>query len=73
MIGAGPSVKNNNHLELLSKSHYKGTIVCTDRMLIPCLKNGITPYSATCPVILAILIGHPYCDESPDPIKILPI
>ena len=43
VIGAGPSVKNNNHLELLSKSHYKGTIVCTDRMLIPCLKNGITP------------------------------
>jgi len=43
VIGAGPSVRNNNHLELLSKSHYKGVIVCTDRMLIPCLKNGITP------------------------------
>jgi len=43
VIGAGPSVKKFNHLELLSKSHYKGTIICTDRMLIPSLKAGITP------------------------------
>lgn len=43
VIGAGPSVKKNNHLEILSNSNYKGVIVCTDRMLIPCLKNGITP------------------------------
>ena len=43
VIGAGPSIRNNKHLELLAKSNYKGAIVCTDRMLIPCLKNGITP------------------------------
>ena len=43
VIGAGPSVKKNNHLEMLSNSNYKGAIVCTDRMLILCLKNGITP------------------------------
>ena len=43
VIGAGPSIRNNKHLELLAKSNYNGAIVCTDRMLIPCLKNGITP------------------------------
>ena len=43
VVGAGPSVKKNNHLEILSNSNYKGAVVCTDRMLIPCLKNGITP------------------------------
>ena len=43
IIGAGPSIRNNNHLEFIAKSNFKGTIVCTDRMLIPCLKNGITP------------------------------
>ena len=43
VIGAGPSIRNNNHLELLGKSNFNGAIVCTDRMLIPCLKNGITP------------------------------
>ena len=43
VVGAGPSVKKNNHLEILANSNYKGAIVCTDRMLTPCLKNGITP------------------------------
>ena len=31
------------------------------------LKKGINPISATCPVILAILIGPPNCELSPDP------
>ena len=43
VIGAGPSIKENNHLKILANSDYNGAIVCTDRMLIPCLKNGITP------------------------------
>ena len=43
VIGGGPSVEKNNHLKILSNSNYNGAIVCTDRMLIPCLKNGITP------------------------------
>ena len=43
VVGAGPSVKKNNHLEILSNSNYKDAVVCTDRMLVPCLKNGITP------------------------------
>ena len=43
VIGGGPSVYEKNHLEILADSDYQGTIVCTDRMLVPCLKNGITP------------------------------
>jgi len=43
VIGAGPSVKKNKHLELLASSDYKGSIICTDRMLEPILKAGITP------------------------------
>ena len=43
VIGRGPSLKKNNHLELLSKSDYNGTIICCDGALIDVLKNGITP------------------------------
>jgi len=43
VIGGGPSVKEKNHLEKLADSDYQGSIVCTDRMLVPCLENGITP------------------------------
>ena len=43
VIGGGPSVKENKHLEILAKSDYQGSIVCTDRMLVPCLENGIIP------------------------------
>ena len=43
VIGAGPSVKKNKHLEILAASDFKGSIICTDRMLAPVLKAGITP------------------------------
>ena len=43
VIGGGPSVYENNQLKTLADSNYKGAILCTDRMLVPCLKNGITP------------------------------
>ena len=43
VIGAGPSLYDKKHLELLSESNYDGTILITDRMLKPCLKKGITP------------------------------
>ena len=43
IIGAGPSVFSKNHLELLSKSNYNGTLLITDKMLKPCLDAGITP------------------------------
>jgi hypothetical protein len=43
VIGGGPSIKEKNHLQKLADSDYRGSIVCTDRMLVPCLENGITP------------------------------
>jgi hypothetical protein len=43
VIGAGPSLKKHNHLELLTNSNYNGSIICTDRTLIPALKAGVTP------------------------------
>jgi hypothetical protein len=43
VIGAGPSIKKKKHLELLANSNYNGAIICTDRSLIPALKDGITP------------------------------
>lgn len=43
VIGRGPSIKKFNHLELLSKSKFKGKIVCCDGALIDTLKAGITP------------------------------
>jgi len=43
VIGAGPSLKKYNHLEMLANSDYKGSIICTDRSLVPALQAGITP------------------------------
>jgi len=43
VIGKGPSVKEKNHLEILSSSSYKDSIICTDIMLIDALSKGITP------------------------------
>jgi|TARA_B100001167_G_C16774717_1_gene310590 hypothetical protein len=43
VIGAGPSLQKNSHLEKLANSNYQGSIICTDRSLIPALKAGITP------------------------------
>jgi hypothetical protein len=43
IIGRGPSIQKHNHLELLSKSNYNGSIICTDGSLVNVLKSGITP------------------------------
>ena len=43
VIGRGPSLKKHNHLELLAKSDYKGTIVCCDGILSNALEAGVTP------------------------------
>ena len=43
VIGAGPSLKKYDHLELLANSNFNGSIICTDRSLVPALKAGITP------------------------------
>jgi len=43
VIGRGPSIDEHNHLELLSKSNFFGSIVCCDGKLIDTLKSGVTP------------------------------
>ena len=43
VIGRGPSVKKNGHLEMLAKSNFNGAIVCCDGALITTLKAGVTP------------------------------
>lgn len=43
VIGGGPSLIKNNHLALLAKSKYEGTIIIVDRVLKKALENGITP------------------------------
>lgn len=43
VIGRGPSLHKNNHLELLAQSKYKGSIVCCDGILPQALEAGITP------------------------------
>jgi len=43
IIGAGPSLYSHEHLQKISRSNFKGCIICTDRILVPALKAGITP------------------------------
>lgn len=43
VIGAGPSLEKHDHLKILANSTYDGSIICTDRVLVPALKSGITP------------------------------
>ena len=43
IIGRGPSIQKHNHLEILAKSNYNGTIICADGSLINVLKSGVTP------------------------------
>ena len=43
VIGRGPSIFKNQHLELLAQSDYHGTIVCTDGALIDALTRGVQP------------------------------
>lgn len=43
VIGRGPSLHKHNHLELLKKSNFSGSIICTDGALKHVLESGITP------------------------------
>ena len=43
VIGAGPRLERNQHLELLADRGFDGTIIACDRILIPCLERGIIP------------------------------
>lgn len=43
VIGRGPSLKKFNHLKMLAESNFKGSIICSDGILIDALNAGITP------------------------------
>ena len=43
VIGRGPSVDKNKHLELLAESDYQGNIICCDGKLKDTLRKGVTP------------------------------
>ncbi len=42
VVGAGPSVERCGHLKTLAEG-YEGTIISTDKMLVPCLREEISP------------------------------
>jgi len=48
VVGAGPSIRELDHLKMLAESQYFGTIITTDRMLIPCLEAGLVPNFVCC-------------------------
>jgi len=43
IIGAGPSLKKNKHLELLANTDFRGSVICTDRILKSALESGVNP------------------------------
>lgn len=43
IIGAGPSLYRNNHLQLLADHGFDGVIFATDRVLKDCLDIGVVP------------------------------
>ena len=43
VIGAGPSLYRNHHLEMLSESGFDGVIFAVDRVLKDCLDNEVVP------------------------------
>jgi len=42
IVGAGPSIWQHKHLELLAERKFNGKIIATDRMLVPLLEHGVT-------------------------------
>lgn len=45
VVGRGPSLFKQKHLELLAQSDFKGKIIVTDGALIDALKAGVKPYA----------------------------
>uniref|UniRef100_A0A6M3J4S2 6-hydroxymethylpterin diphosphokinase MptE-like domain-containing protein n=1 Tax=viral metagenome TaxID=1070528 RepID=A0A6M3J4S2_9ZZZZ len=53
VIGAGPSLEREKHLDLLAESNWKYPIISTDRTLVPLLERGIVPD------LVGSVDGHP--------------
>mgnify|MGYP001618136739 FL=1 len=43
VVGRGPSIFRNKHLELLAEKGFKGTVIATDGALLECLRRGVVP------------------------------
>lgn len=43
VVGAGPSIYQYRHLEMLAESNFEGKVISTDSMLHKCLERGIVP------------------------------
>ena len=43
VIGAGPDIREQNHLKKLAKSKFQGSVIVTDVMLKDALEAGVTP------------------------------
>lgn len=43
VVAAGPSLWKHNHLHVLAETEWKHPIIICDRLLIPCLKEGLIP------------------------------
>ncbi len=43
VIGAGPSLYRNKHLDVIANSGFDGLIFATDKVLIDCLEAGVIP------------------------------
>lgn len=43
VVGGGPSIWAHKHLDVIKNSGYAGTIVASDKLLIPLLQKGIIP------------------------------
>lgn len=75
VVGAGPSIWNHNHLELLAKSGYDGCIIACDKMLVPLLKHEIIPEVVVSvdghPTLVAKFYDHPLVRKYGSKIKVV--
>lgn len=74
VVGAGPSVREHNHIKQIADSGFKGVIISTDRMLKPLLDAGAGPENGFNLMVASvdghrILIPKMYRDENGDPLK----
>ena len=77
VIGAGPSVFMNKHLDLLAEAvksgRYKGIICATDKILVSCLERGIIPDITTTVdghITIKSFYDHPLVREYGPKIKV---
>ena len=48
VVGAGPSIKRLNHINMLGVYKYKGTVIASDRILSHCIAQGVIPDYVVC-------------------------